>query len=122
MPSARGEAGSALLRHTRFTGRTAELRRLTRRLDEAGARHGGVVLLAGEPGIGKTRTIEEVAETARALGALIRWGRRDEGVAVLFPRVVAGGAPERLGDGAFLSRGHTHRSPLGYTAVQNPRT
>ena len=45
----RPEAGAALLRHTPFTGRTAELRRLTRWLDEASAGNGGVVLLAGEP-------------------------------------------------------------------------
>jgi predicted ATPase len=77
----RPEAGAALLRHTPFTGRTAELRRLTRRLDEACAGNGGVVLLAGEPGIGKTRTIAEVAETARAQGALVLWGRCYEGEA-----------------------------------------
>jgi hypothetical protein len=40
-----------------------------------------VVLLAGEPGIGKTRTIAEVAETARAQGALVLWGRCYEGEA-----------------------------------------
>src|SRR5215470_11212440 len=77
----RPEAGAALLRHTPFTGRTAELRRLTRRLDEASAGHGGVVLLAGEPGIGKTRTIAEVVETPRAQGALVLWGRCYEGEA-----------------------------------------
>jgi hypothetical protein len=63
------DTGAALLRYTPFTGRTAELRRLKRRLEEARTGHGGVVLLAGEPGIGKTRTIEEVARTARAQGA-----------------------------------------------------
>src|SRR5215471_13403645 len=70
----RPEAGAALLRHTPFTGRTAELRRVTRRLEEARTGRGGVVLLAGEPGIGKTRTIAEMAETARAQGALVLWG------------------------------------------------
>jgi tetratricopeptide (TPR) repeat protein len=77
----RPDAGAALLRHTPFTGRTAELRRVTRRLDEARAGHGGVMLLAGEPGIGKTRLIEEAAETARAQGALMLWGRCYEGEA-----------------------------------------
>jgi tetratricopeptide (TPR) repeat protein len=77
----RPEAGAALLRHTPFTGRTAELQRLTRRLDEASAGHGGVVLLAGEPGIGKTRTLEEFAETARSSGAHVLWGRCYEGEA-----------------------------------------
>jgi class 3 adenylate cyclase/tetratricopeptide (TPR) repeat protein len=72
-------AGAALLRHTPFTGRMAELRRLTRRLGETRAGQGGVVLVAGEPGIGKTRLLAEVAETARAQGALVLGGRCYEG-------------------------------------------
>jgi MoxR-like ATPase len=32
-------------------------------------------MLAGEPGIGKTRTLEEFAETARAREGLVLWGR-----------------------------------------------
>src|SRR5215468_3823261 len=75
------DAGAALLRHTPFTGRTAELHCLRRRLDEARAGNGGVVLLAGEPGIGKTRTLAELVETARAQGALVLWGRCYEGEA-----------------------------------------
>src|SRR5262249_35991132 len=71
----RPEAGAALLRHTPFAGRRAELRRVTLRLDEARAGQGGVVLLAGEPGIGKTRLLEELAGTARTQGALVLWGR-----------------------------------------------
>src|SRR5262249_10299584 len=51
------------------------------RLEEARTGQGGVVLLAGEPGIGKTRLLEEVAETARAQGALVLWGRCYEGEA-----------------------------------------
>ena len=77
----RPETGAALLRHTPFTGRIVELRRLTRRLEEARAGQGGVVLLAGEPGIGKTRIIEEIAATARAQGALVLSGRCYEGEA-----------------------------------------
>jgi class 3 adenylate cyclase/tetratricopeptide (TPR) repeat protein len=70
---------AALLRQTPFAGRTAELRRLAQRLDQARAGRGGVVLLMGEPGIGKTRTLEEFAEQARAQGALVLWGRCYEG-------------------------------------------
>ncbi|HZD00455.1 MAG TPA: ATP-binding protein [Actinomycetes bacterium] len=40
---------------TPFAGRDAELAALTADLDAAIAGCGGVVLLAGEPGIGKTR-------------------------------------------------------------------
>src|SRR5262249_40019689 len=69
--ASRPDAGGALLRHTPFTGRRAELRRLTQRLDDTRGGHGGVVLLAGEPGIGKTRLLAEVAEVARAQGALV---------------------------------------------------
>jgi DNA-binding CsgD family transcriptional regulator len=38
-----------------------------------------VVLLAGEPGIGKTRLAEELAAQATARGALVLWGRCWEG-------------------------------------------
>jgi len=72
----------ALLTHTPFVGRTAELARLTARLQEARAGSGGLVMLAGEPGIGKTRTLEEFAETARTEGGvLILAGRCYEGEA-----------------------------------------
>jgi class 3 adenylate cyclase/tetratricopeptide (TPR) repeat protein len=72
---------AALLPQTPFAGRATELARLERRLEQARAGHGGVVMLVGEPGIGKTRTLEEVAETARAQGALVLWGRCYEGEA-----------------------------------------
>ena len=72
---------AAVLRHTPFTGRTAELGRLERRLEEARGGRGGVAMLVGEPGIGKTRTLEEFAETARAQEAVVLWGRCYEGEA-----------------------------------------
>jgi DNA-binding CsgD family transcriptional regulator/tetratricopeptide (TPR) repeat protein len=64
---------------TPFVGREAELAVLTADLDAAMAGRGGVVLLAGEPGIGKTRLAEELAAQARARGALCLWGRCWEG-------------------------------------------
>jgi len=48
-----------------FVGRTAELDRLCRALDEAGERHPTVRLIAGEAGIGKTRLVAEFAGRAR---------------------------------------------------------
>jgi hypothetical protein len=72
---------AALLTQTPFVGRTAELARLGQRLRDARGGHGAVVLLAGEAGIGKTRTLEELAESARTEGAMVLWGRCYEGEA-----------------------------------------
>jgi class 3 adenylate cyclase len=60
---------------TDFFGRDDELRRLAGRWSEAVAGRGGLVMLAGEPGIGKTRLATEVAERARDAGALVLWGQ-----------------------------------------------
>lgn len=62
-----------------FVGREEELALLRARLDQACAGAGGIVLLAGEPGIGKTRTAEELAADARLRGASVLWGRCYEG-------------------------------------------
>src|SRR3989442_8608469 len=64
---------------TPFVGRVKEMARLRAKFDEARAGHGGLVMLVGEPGIGKSRTIEEFAEHARAGGALVLAGRCFEG-------------------------------------------
>lgn len=62
-----------------LVGRTAELQELVATLDEAAAGRGGVVLLAGEPGIGKTRLASECAQYAARRGARVLWGRCYEG-------------------------------------------
>src|SRR5262245_56617053 len=77
----RQDEPAALLAQTPFVGRTVELARLGQRLSDARAGRGAVVLLEGEAGIGKTRTLEELAETARAEGATVLWGRCYEGEA-----------------------------------------
>jgi eukaryotic-like serine/threonine-protein kinase len=64
---------------TPFVGREAELAALTADLEAAAGGRGGVVLVAGEPGIGKTRLAEELATQATARGALVLWGRCWEG-------------------------------------------
>ena len=64
---------------TPFVGREAELGALTVDLDAALAGRGGVVLVAGEPGIGKTRLAEELAVQASGRGVLVLWGRCWEG-------------------------------------------
>ena len=48
-------------------------------LDDACVGHGGVVLLAGEPGIGKTRIAEQLGLQAAQRGAQVLWGRCYEG-------------------------------------------
>ena len=62
-----------------FVGRQRELAELTQRLDAASQGRGGVVLIAGEPGIGKTRLAEEVAAQAKECGVWVLWGRCYEG-------------------------------------------
>jgi DNA-binding winged helix-turn-helix (wHTH) protein len=64
---------------TAFVGRKRTLARLEDALDAALAGHGRLVLLAGEPGIGKTRTAEEIARIAAARGASVMLGRCFEG-------------------------------------------
>jgi eukaryotic-like serine/threonine-protein kinase len=64
---------------TPFVGRAGELAALTADLDAAVGGHGGVVLVAGEPGIGKTRLAEELAARATVRGAVVLWGRCWEG-------------------------------------------
>lgn len=58
-----------------FVGRQRELGTLLERQEEAGAGKGGVVLVAGEPGVGKTRLVQELAEQAAAQGRLVLSGR-----------------------------------------------
>ncbi|HYD49384.1 MAG TPA: AAA family ATPase [Terriglobales bacterium] len=65
------------LRRPSFVGRTAELSRLRAVLARANATlpETSLVLITGEPGIGKTRTAQELAELAAAGGCVVAWGR-----------------------------------------------
>ncbi|MFQ5697401.1 MAG: AAA family ATPase [Myxococcota bacterium] len=62
-----------------FIGRVRALDRLHRSLADALSGRGRLVLLVGEPGIGKTRTAEELAHGAREAGAEVLLGRCVEG-------------------------------------------
>ena len=61
-----------------FVGREHELERLRKAFDNAVAGHGGLVMLVGEPGIGKTRTTQELETYAKMRGAQVLWGRTHE--------------------------------------------
>ena len=58
-----------------FVGRESELRELQAGLERALAGSGRLFLLAGDPGIGKTRLADEIATAATARGAQVLWGR-----------------------------------------------
>lgn len=62
-----------------FVGREEELRELLQALDEAEAGRGRLALVSGDPGIGKSRLVLELARRAEARGALALWGRAGEG-------------------------------------------
>jgi DNA-binding CsgD family transcriptional regulator len=89
-----------------FVGREVELAALTADLDAAAAGRGGVVLLAGEPGIGKTRLAEELAAQASARGARVLWGRcwEGEGTPAFWPWVQLVRAYIQASDPAVLRR------------------
>lgn len=61
-----------------LVGRENELRRIMAALSQAQTGHGGVVLISGEAGIGKTRLAEEVATDAEGNDHLVVWGRAYE--------------------------------------------
>lgn len=64
-----------------FVGRAGEAELLAGRLDDARSGSGRLVLITGEPGIGKTRLAQETAARAAALSVPVAWGRAsdDEG-------------------------------------------
>jgi class 3 adenylate cyclase/tetratricopeptide (TPR) repeat protein len=55
-------------RETPFVGRQAERAQLESLLEQAAAGHGGLVMLGGEPGVGKTRLTREIGVAARRRG------------------------------------------------------
>jgi class 3 adenylate cyclase/tetratricopeptide (TPR) repeat protein len=65
-----------------FVGRDEDLERLSQLWKETAAGERRLALLAGEPGIGKTRLASELASTALDQGALVLAGRCDEDLGV----------------------------------------
>ena len=68
----------------RLAGRDAELDRLRAAWEAACGHRAGFVLLAGEPGIGKSRLLEELADLARRSGGAVLSGRAFEGERSVF--------------------------------------
>ncbi|MBI1886651.1 MAG: AAA family ATPase [Chloroflexi bacterium] len=62
-----------------FVGREEEVGTVRAALDDALSGRGRLVMLVGEPGIGKTRTAQELSTYAALRGAEVLWGRCYEG-------------------------------------------
>ena len=60
---------------TPYVGRTEERSLLRQAVDRARAGAGGVALIAGEAGLGKTRLVDEIASEARAAGMFVVRGQ-----------------------------------------------
>jgi hypothetical protein len=97
---------------TAFAGRESERSTIRAAIDRALAGHGSVVMLAGGPGVGKTRLAKEMAELASSVGFKCLVGHcyeRDEPVPFLpFAEIIEGSIAEsgledfgrRVGDNA----------------------
>ncbi len=74
-----------------FVGRRAEMDQLKAALEEALSGKGRLVTLVGEPGIGKTRTAQELVTFASMRGMQVLWGRcyEEQGVPPYWPWVQA---------------------------------
>jgi DNA-binding SARP family transcriptional activator len=98
-PQQRDAAGPA-----GYFGRVPEMSRLLACLDKTAVGQGGVVLLVGEPGIGKSHALRQLIDWARAGSAIVLVGRCVEGAWVPpfrpFAEAIAGygetAGPERL--------------------------
>lgn len=72
-----------------LVGRDRELDDLRAAMDQAAQGHGRLVLIGGEPGIGKSRLADEIAARARDAGHVVLWGRgwEDAGAPPYWPWV-----------------------------------
>jgi DNA-binding CsgD family transcriptional regulator len=73
-----GQSGTSQARAVPLIGREAELERLVDASRAAGAGHGTIMLVSGEPGMGKTAMLAFVVQQAAAGGARVAAGVADE--------------------------------------------
>jgi eukaryotic-like serine/threonine-protein kinase len=79
----------ATLRAGAFVGRQQEMGKLKAVLEDTLFGQGQLLMLVGEPGIGKTRTAQELAAHAKSRGAQVLWGwcYEEEGAPPFWPWV-----------------------------------
>jgi DNA-binding SARP family transcriptional activator len=89
MTPATHDRADGLRRGSAFVGRLGALAELRAAADEARSGHTRIVLVEGEPGIGKTALVEELSSQLAATGVPTYWGRchDDEGAPPLWPWV-----------------------------------
>jgi hypothetical protein len=87
-------------------GRDRELQGLLSTLSDAAAGTGRLVLISGEPGIGKSRLADELANRAREQGHRVLWGRgwEDAGAPPYWPWLQALRSHVRSGNPADVRR------------------
>ncbi len=109
-----GPAGLRLPERTPFVGREAERAELRRCLDQVTRGRGALVLIGGEPGVGKTRLAEELLLEARQRGVLALTGHcyEMEGAPPYIPFV------ETLEGTARIVPGEAFREALGDAAPE----
>lgn len=108
-----------------LVGRTAALATLRRAVESAFAGRPGLIVVEGEPGVGKTTLLEEVAADADRRGALVVWGRclDGDGTPSMWPWVQAVGAVlESLPAGARQEWQADELGRLGESHVGLPGT
>jgi tetratricopeptide (TPR) repeat protein len=72
-PDVRPSVGTANVRP--FVGRARELAQLISALEAARSGHGSLILVTGEPGVGKSRLMDELADATRERGCRVLIGR-----------------------------------------------
>ncbi len=90
-----------------FVGRQQEMGELTAALEDAMSGRGRLVMLAGEPGIGKSRAAQEIGAYADLRGSRVLWGRcyEEQGTPAYWPWFQAIRAYVREQDGESIRVG-----------------